>query len=458
LRVTICGHACLLVETTDNRILIDPVFSRSLADGAMELWPRRSLRFGSMPRPTILVITHAHFDHFDPPTLARFPRSLPVVVPDDARLIQQLRALGFAQIEVLQPWQPFRVGATVLEATPSEHAEPEFGLLIRDDTGSFWNMGDAEVRPWIGERLHAAYGPIDVATVKFQPGTPTGISYLRGLGPTFNKAEVFDSFEAACTCAPRLVIPYALGMRFRGRHAWYNRYAFPLSAEEAARLLQARLGAEGRATSVLPGDVVEISREEVQHQAQRASFVRAIPGSSVRWEPIETRTLAGLASEAERRDLKRRFEAFLADPFGPWLQAELNAADSPETNFIFHGVVWQFVIHAGAGVRFTYSADFRQPEIRLQEGEHPEANYFLHVSGKTLLGVLQGAIHGKNFWVAGDVRFYEKIMQVRDGRFCAPAPGWELFDHLADPVTYYLRHPWRDVMSKQEFGVAMHAD
>ncbi len=68
MRVTHLGHACLLVETADRRILIDP---GNFSSG-----------FEELSGLDAIVVTHNHPDHFDP---ERVPR--------------------------LDPWQPRHSGA-----------------------------------------------------------------------------------------------------------------------------------------------------------------------------------------------------------------------------------------------------------------------------------------------------------------------------------------------------------
>jgi len=441
-RITICGHAGLWVETADQRILIDPVFASRLAGGAVAYVPRRTLRPSRLPRPTLLVVTHGHFDHCHPESLRRLPRDLPVVAAPDPELLEQLHALGFDRITTLQPWQRIRIGQTELQATPSDHDEPELGLIIRDPEASFWHMADAEVEPAVGERVLDEHGPIDVVATKYQPVVQSSMGYLRGLGTAVAKREVFEWLETACVCRPRLVFPYASGVGFRGRHAWFNRYAFALSGEEVARLLQARLGAAGQAAAVRPGDVIEADEAAVCLRRQASPFVRARPAPPPRWEPIDSSTLVGLRSAAQRRELRERLEALLSGPIADWLEQELAPGGECDA-FVDYGVVWQFVVHAGGGERLAYAIDFRQPVPALLRGEHPEANYFVHVAGRTLYGVLRGEAPERLFWLAGDARIYEKILGVRDGRFWQPPEeGWDLFERLPDPVTYYLRrHP-----------------
>ena len=84
------GQAGFWVDTGTHRVLIDPYLSDSLAikyagrtPDHRRMMPPPVLR-DDLPRPDLVLVTHAHTDHMDPDTLAplarRFP-GLPVVVP-----------------------------------------------------------------------------------------------------------------------------------------------------------------------------------------------------------------------------------------------------------------------------------------------------------------------------------------------------------------------------------------
>lgn len=84
------GQAGFWIETGHHRILVDPYLSDSLAKKyARKKHPHRRMMpppvsVEALPRPDVVLITHAHTDHLDPETLAplhiRFP-DLEFVVP-----------------------------------------------------------------------------------------------------------------------------------------------------------------------------------------------------------------------------------------------------------------------------------------------------------------------------------------------------------------------------------------
>lgn len=84
------GQAGFWIETGAHRVLIDPYLSDSLARKyAGRKHPHKRmmpppLTVSQLPRPDIVLVTHAHSDHLDPDTLKplfqRFPE-LPLVIP-----------------------------------------------------------------------------------------------------------------------------------------------------------------------------------------------------------------------------------------------------------------------------------------------------------------------------------------------------------------------------------------
>ncbi|MEH2241048.1 MBL fold metallo-hydrolase [Nostoc sp.] len=441
MRVTICGHAALYIETTDQRILLDPCFSDTLVEGTLTYYPGRVFELDKLPNLTALVVTHGHFDHFHLETLQKLKRELPVITADEPALVEQLQKIGFSKIIICQPWQAIALGQTYLLPTPSDHEEPEFGLLVRDPTGTFWHMADAEVTAEIGERITQEYGAIDLISTKYQPVVRASMGYLHGMGATFDRQGVVSWLEAACACNPALVFPYASGLCFSGRHAWFNRYAFPLSSAETVRLLQRRLGSLERAITVRPGDVIELQAgQPPQRHEQSADFVREKPSPGLRWEPIDISTLTGLSTPEERRTLQQKLDVFLAGTLVSWLKHQFKQTHSSWTSFPAEQVVWQLVVHAGDGERLNYTIDFRSQDFSVLPGEHPEANFFTHIAGQALDDVMTGKMPGLNFWLAGEARSYEKVICVRNGRFECPKWPKTAEDFPSDPLTYYLRH------------------
>src|ERR1700752_2861849 len=79
------GHATVLINFFGTRILTDPVlFPRiGIRLPGLTLGPKRltapALTVRDLPKIDIVLLSHAHFDHFDMRTLHRFHRSTKVI-------------------------------------------------------------------------------------------------------------------------------------------------------------------------------------------------------------------------------------------------------------------------------------------------------------------------------------------------------------------------------------------
>lgn len=99
------GHATVVLNFLGVTVLTDPVFSTRVGPGLAPfiLGPKRFIRPALLPRefpaPDVIVLSHAHFDHFDLGSLRKFSRATPVVT---ARATGDLlRKLRFREIHEL---------------------------------------------------------------------------------------------------------------------------------------------------------------------------------------------------------------------------------------------------------------------------------------------------------------------------------------------------------------------
>jgi beta-lactamase family protein len=442
-RVTTLAHSSVLIEMGPARILVDPIFADTFASGTLVFHPARALDAEGLTRTaTMLVVTHIHLDHFHPPTLERFSRSLPVIVPPHDALVGAIRALGFMQVIPLEPWAPHETEGGLLLATPSDFELEEFGLVALHGESSYWHMSDAIVTEAVGRRVRETVGAVSLVSVKHQP-LRTLIAYQRGLQSTMlDRDDLVGAFEAACAADPAFLFPYYSGFAFQGERAWANRHIAPYDACEIARLFRRRLGDHVVVDTVLPGDVLRVEGRAVTKLQSASPYSRPLSGRErERWEPIDGNTLKGLQEPDQRAWLALELRKLLREDVLPWLLAHLGKNTGLFDAYRDLQAVWQCVVHVGDGLRLQHAVDFRdQPPSLYLERAHPDANVFSHISGFDLLQVLRGDAGAEVFWMAGGYRIYEKILMVEDGRFRRPpVEGWELFERLPDPVTHYLR-------------------
>lgn len=112
---SVLGHSTVLLNFLGVKVLTDPVFSTRVGPGVPPfiLGPKRyhapALTPRELPRPDLIVLSHAHFDHFDVWSLRQFDRRTPVVT---ARATGDLlRCHGFKEVHELD-WDEGRTMAT----------------------------------------------------------------------------------------------------------------------------------------------------------------------------------------------------------------------------------------------------------------------------------------------------------------------------------------------------------
>ena len=115
--VTWIGHASFLIQFTDLNVLIDPNFANWLF--LLKRIKRSGLKIRDLPPIDLVLLTHAHFDHFHKPTLRRLPHPkiglMPWGVGDLAF------DLGFSRVIEMVWWESFSHRDWKVTFTPSRH-------------------------------------------------------------------------------------------------------------------------------------------------------------------------------------------------------------------------------------------------------------------------------------------------------------------------------------------------
>src|SRR5262249_9006090 len=144
MEVTLLGHASTFIKMGKTRCLMDPVFQDPFEDTAVVSCPRRTIALDEIPPVELLVISHAHLDHFDIPSLAHLARTskkADVLCPKDKTIVYALERLGFTNVHPEDSMRHFRFGDYELVTTHSFVSNViEFGVIFKDKTGTFWNQ------------------------------------------------------------------------------------------------------------------------------------------------------------------------------------------------------------------------------------------------------------------------------------------------------------------------------
>lgn len=131
LGITFIGHSSFLIQIAGRNLLIDPVFAKRLV--LLRRQRRPGLSIESLPPIDAVLLTHAHMDHLNLPSLRaiiRHAKRLTGVAPQvvvPRGVADLVSTLGFRSVTELQWWDTFTLDADTPEEavqvtlTPCKH-------------------------------------------------------------------------------------------------------------------------------------------------------------------------------------------------------------------------------------------------------------------------------------------------------------------------------------------------
>lgn len=188
-RLRYFGHACVLIETRDVSILVDPVLSYKYENGI------ERFTFLDLP-PSIdyVLITHGHQDHIMFETLLQIRHKVnTVILPrsrggclEDPSLKLIMQQIGFENVSELGEMETVQIPGGTIVGLPflGEHGDLNIGskiahlLRLKDKTFLFAADSD-NIEPALYRHIFASLGDIDVLFLGMEcDGAP--LSWLYG--------------------------------------------------------------------------------------------------------------------------------------------------------------------------------------------------------------------------------------------------------------------------------------
>jgi len=195
------GHSTVLITLDGIRLVTDPLLRRRTA----HLRRRAPLVPVTGEAIAAVLLSHAHYDHLDLPSLRLLGRSVPIVAPTG--LGSLLRRKGFDAVHELEPGDVHEIGTLQVEATQAAHdgARPPFparapalGFAVHGSRRLYF-AGDTDLFP----EMAGLVPDLDLALVP-----------IWGWGPSLGRGEHLDperAAEAVALLRPRIAVPIHWG-------------------------------------------------------------------------------------------------------------------------------------------------------------------------------------------------------------------------------------------------------
>jgi L-ascorbate metabolism protein UlaG (beta-lactamase superfamily) len=293
-QVEMIGHASLRVQAQGKTFLTDPWYVDPIGCNTVFHFPPLVHDVDALAAETdAIYISHIHPDHFDPHTLARFSKDIPIYIGRyrSKRYVDAVRSLGFSVCEV--PFQtptevtgtPFEI--SILESDYDETDAFDSSIVIGAPGFTVFNNNDCYLDDakyqWVADNYDIDYGFLGYSPASYYPLCfEFDEETKRRLLSAAAERKYGDFVAAAQRLQPGISVPFAMGLRFFHRSMLSLNIGFN-SAPEAVRRVQA-LGLRGEVMG--PGDRI-----------MAGAVVERV--SPLREQPEELQAIAALAEEKQ---------------------------------------------------------------------------------------------------------------------------------------------------------------
>lgn len=456
IKITLIGHACLLIQSRDAVILTDPVWFDYLWEEINVICPKVELDKDKVPPLDVLYLSHRHQDHFDVRTLAYLVKNERLITPDtivmapqDQILLDVLDELKFKNVKVIADFESVPIKDITLTPTPSlnqsstsEDYYPEHGIIVTDGEVTVWNQVDTIVNPEIVDHIVKSFGKLDLVHSRFVPLLEGNFSYNKPCSLPFD--EYCSFLNIIKTLAPKFVVPGSAAFRYRDEIGFLNHYSFPTTQKQFLRDLASFCpGVAGG--EFLNGDLAHVTPEGVRIEPNGSDFIRRAEDDShlaafkpvMEVPPIRTRTRDLTLHEKEMQVIRN----FLDNE----LMNRLKKSDLLE-GWQHWQVAYQLEVFGLDGSE-VWSIDFGQPDPKIEKCDLGKINLYEGIASSELVNLIEGKTSWDYVTLCGNYRTFNNLYRITEGNFeYYPSEKMNIaFEPLMDAF------PWDQAMDREKF-------
>ena len=146
MKITFLGQAGFLLEKNDKKILIDPYLSDNVKNVNPKNYRRQPIDEQFLKiEPDVIVITHAHLDHYDKETLKHyFKEDSKISVLSPTSVWKDVKDYGgdnnYILFNVLTSVSLYGLEFTAVKAEHSD--EYAIGVVVKDENDAYYFTGD----------------------------------------------------------------------------------------------------------------------------------------------------------------------------------------------------------------------------------------------------------------------------------------------------------------------------
>jgi L-ascorbate metabolism protein UlaG (beta-lactamase superfamily) len=238
------GHSTVLVELDGVRLLTDPVIRKRVA----HLRRATTVERAGLQDLDAVLVSHAHRDHLDLPSLKDVGRTTKVVVPRGVGAL--LRRRGFRSVHEVEEGDELSFAAVTVRATHAEHEGrrrpgkvegPALGYAILG-TQRLYFAGDTGLFP----AMSGLVPDLDVALLP-----------IWGWGATLGRGIHLDpttAAEALALLKPRIAVPIHWGTYHPWHHGLRRAPSFLRDPADAFEQEAAKVAPEVDVRVLAPGE------------------------------------------------------------------------------------------------------------------------------------------------------------------------------------------------------------